>query len=107
MPVVKLTLRAESVGPDWRFLWVYCDGGGDLHVEGQDLGPAVELFCGEDEYEWFETVRASDLPRLVEILGGADGEPIMSVLERYRGSASYDFERRLHASGILVRRHSI
>jgi hypothetical protein len=100
----KLTLRDESRGENHRFLCAYCDDKGNLHVDGQDLGPSTAMISDDGEYEWFQTIEAVHLPRLVKALGGSEGEPILTVLARYRGEASYDFERILRESGIPVDR---
>ena len=42
----------------------------------------------DGEYEWFETIAAAHLPRLVTLLGGADGENVLDLLARkYTGVA--------------------
>ena len=41
---------------------------GDLWLIGQDLGPRVEELTGEDEYEYFLTVRAEHLPAVATAL---------------------------------------
>jgi hypothetical protein len=95
-------LRDEATGAKRRFLCAYCDAQGNLHVDGQDLGPGTAMVSDDGEYEWFQTILAVHLPQLVKVLGGQAGEPILTVLERYRGEASYEFERLLRASGVPV-----
>jgi hypothetical protein len=102
----KLTLRDESRGKNHRFLCAYCDERGNLHVDGQDLGPLTAPISDDGEYEWWQTIDASHLPALVQALGGQPGEPILTVLARYCGDGSYDFERILRESGIPVERKS-
>ena len=98
-----VTLRHERQGRDVRWLGAYVDGAGDLHVDGQDLGPGTAMVSSDGEYEWFETVAASDVPRLVALLGGQPGDDVLVLLERdWTGSRSYDFERLLRESGIPV-----
>jgi len=97
---VKVQLRAEHTGDDHRYLDAYLEGG-DLHIDGHDLGPQTALISSDGEYEWWKTIDATDIPRLVELLGGDPGEPILALLERdYTGPKSYDFERILRESGI-------
>jgi len=75
----------------------------DLHIDGWDRGPGTSLISGDGEYEWWKTVAAHDIPRLVELLGGKPGEYILTLLERdYMGPKSYEFERILRESGIPV-----
>jgi hypothetical protein len=98
----RLTLRDEQRGANRRFLCAYCDAAGNLHVDGQDLGPGTAMMSDDGEYEWFQTIAAVHLPALVQTLGGQPGEPILTVLARYRGDASYELERLLRASGVPV-----
>jgi hypothetical protein len=99
---MTLRIREEHNGEDHRVLEVSLDGG-DLHIDGWDRGPATALISGDGEYEWWKTVAARDVPRLVELLGGAPGEQIMSLLAKeYMGPKSYEFERILRESDIKV-----
>lgn len=50
---------------------------GSVCIEGQDLGPNTP---GGDEYEYYLTVAAGDVPRLVAALGGAVGDDALSLL---------------------------
>jgi hypothetical protein len=101
-----LTLRDEVAGEDRRLLRAYLDGEGNLHIDGQDLGPGTAIVSDDGEYEWFKKIRASDLPRLVEALGGAPGTPVLTLLkERFTGAGSYELERVLRTSGIPIELH--
>lgn len=98
-------LRDERVGRDIRHLEAYLDEQGNLHIDGHDLGPRTAPVSDDGEYEWFETIAAADLPRLVELLEGAPGEDILDLLgRRYSGPASYEFTSILYNSGIPIRR---
>ena len=98
-----VTLRQERDGRDVRWLGAYVDGAGALHVDGQDLGPGTAMVSSDGEYEWFMTVAATDVDRLVALLGGQPGDDVLVLLERdWTGSRSYDFERLLRESGIPV-----
>ncbi len=56
------------------------------------------------EYEWFKTIAAADVPRVVALLGGAPGDDVLDLLERdYTGAGSYELEARLRASDIPVK----
>ncbi len=68
-----VTLRDERRGSDARHLWAYPDAEGNLHIDGQDLGPGTSMVSSDGEYEWFRTVAAVDVPRVVELLGGGKG----------------------------------
>ena len=98
-----VTLRHERTGRDVRWLGAYVDGAGTLHIDGQDLGPGTAIVSSDGEYEWFETIAAADVPRLVVALGGAPGDDVLDLLARdWTGPRSYDFERLLRESGIPV-----
>ena len=99
-------LREERSGNDSRHLWAYLDADGSLHVDGQDLGPATAMVSDDGEYEWFQTIAAADLPRLLELLGGEPGDDVLDTLALYAGQKSYEFERLLRASDIPVQRFS-
>jgi hypothetical protein len=98
----SFVLRDERDGEDWRFLRAYLRDG-DLVLEGQDLGPATATVSNDGEYEYFETVKAADLPQLLHVLGEPADADILEVLARsWRGSASYELEERLRHSGVPV-----
>lgn len=101
----RVVLRDERAGADSRHLSAYLDAEGNLHIEGQDLGPATRPFGRDDEYEWFERIARSDVPALITLLDGAADEHILDVLKRYTGAASYELERRLRDGNVPVRRH--
>ncbi len=98
-----MTLRDERRGDDWRNLWAYLDEAGNLHIDGQDLGPGTAPVSSDGEYEWFKTIAAAHVPRVVELLGGEPGEDVLDVLERdYTGQRSYELEHRLRDGDIPV-----
>jgi hypothetical protein len=98
----RVSLRAEHDGPNSRFLDAYLDAEGDLHIDGQDLGPATAPVSSDGEYEWFKVIGKGDLPRLKELLGAQPEEAILDVLERFTGTDSYELEKVLRESGIPV-----
>ena len=104
----EVILRQERYGRDSRYLGAYIDENGDLRIEGQDLGPGTEPWGVDGEYEWFETVRAVHLPRLLELLGARErleGAELVDYLEReWSGRRAYDFLRLLYRSGIPIER---
>jgi hypothetical protein len=99
-----VTLRQERRGGDVRWLGAFVDGSGALRVHGQDLGPGTAMVSSDGEYEWFMTVAAGDVQRLVALIGGQPGDDVLELLERaWTGPRSYDFERVLRESGIPVK----
>lgn len=84
-------------------LWAYLDSGGRLHVDGQDLGPVTRSVSNDGEYEYFLTVAAREIPRLVKLLGGKPGDDIIGLLKRrWTGKKSFDLESVLRESKIPV-----
>ena len=84
-------------------LWAYVDIEGRLHIDGQDLGPVTASVSNDGEYEYFKTIEACHIPRLVELLGGKPGADILALLRReYTGEKSHALERILRESDIPV-----
>lgn len=98
-----VSLRAEDDGVDRRFLDAYIDAEGNLHIDGQDLGPGTAIVSSDGEYEWFETIRAEHLPRLKGLLGMAPNEDLLDALMRkWSGPRAGDLEMLLKDSDIPV-----
>jgi hypothetical protein len=103
----QVQLRNEQDGPNSRFLWAYLDDQGNLHIDGQDLGPKTGPVSDDGEYEWFKTIRAEDVPKVVTLLGGSTGDDVLDLMEgRYTGEASGDLEKRLRESDIKTEFYS-
>lgn len=84
-----------------RWLGAYVDEAGNLHIDGQDLGPGTAMVSADGEYEWFETIAAADVPRVIALLDGEPGTDVLDLLEqRWTGMQSYELERRLRESDI-------
>ena len=90
-------LRDDRTGPTWYRLWAYLDERGCLHINGQDLGPGTDAVSPDGEYEYFETYAPEVIPRIVQVLGGEPGEPVLDVLRRWSGDRSHEMQRRLHS----------
>ena len=75
-------LREEHSGADSRYLHAGLTQEGDLHIEGQDLGPTVEKYfgAGNTEYEWAIVVKAADFPQLYSALVGEETDDVVSLL---------------------------
>ena len=99
----QVTLRDERCGPDSRHLWAYLDDDGNLHIDGQDLGPGTAPVSADGEYEWFKKISAHDLPTLLALLGVPLDANVLDVLERqWSGDRAGDLETLLRESGIKV-----
>ena len=100
-----VTLRDETDGPDSRHLWAHLDQKGNLHIDGQDLGPKTAIVSSDGEYGWFETIDRSELPKLIGLLGGKPEDDILDVLqENWTGPRAADLEALLRESDIEVKR---
>ena len=99
----KVTLRDETSGPDRRHLWAYFDDEGNLHIDGQDLGPGTAPVSTDGEYEWFKKISAHDLPKLLTLLGAPSGANVLDVLEReWSGDKAGDLETLIRKSDLRV-----
>lgn len=99
----KVTLRDEHDGPDRRVLWAYLDDEGNLHIDGQDLGPKTASVSSDGEYEWFKTISVTDVPRLLTLLGATPEEDVLDVLEgQWCGEKAAQLEQLLRGSDIKV-----
>ncbi len=98
----RVSLRSVQRGLDRRRLEAFLDTDGDLHIEGQDLGPGTGPLGADGEYEWFLTIRAIDLPAIRAVLGiDADADLLGSLGRSWSGpTRSRDLEARIRESGI-------
>ena len=100
-----VTLRHEVDGPDSRHLWAHLDQEGNLHVDGQDLGPKTAIVSSDGEYEWFQTINKSELPKLIGLLGGQPEDDVLDVLEEnWTGQRAADLEALLRKDNLEVER---
>ncbi len=72
---------------------------GTLLVVGQDLGPRVQRYFGEDEYEFVRRVEPAQVARLLETLGTEASADPLDVL-RQRFSDTGPLEQHLERHGI-------
>lgn len=104
---MKVVLRDERLERDSRYLELRLEANGDVVLDGQDLGPAVEDFWGGSEYEWTITVKAPNVPILRAALGvGSDADILTEAKRRFEGAASRGFEDLLKTREIPVERWS-
>lgn len=62
-------------------VWATLHGEGSVSIEGQDLSGVFSW----SEYEYAMTIAPSDVPRLVEALGGSEGDDVLDLLYQRRG----------------------
>ena len=78
---------------------------GNLHIDGQDLGPGTASVSSDGEYEWFQVIRARHLAAFRELIGADANENILDVLERsWCGKRAGDLETLLHESNFPIER---
>jgi hypothetical protein len=83
----RAILRDERSEGDMRYLGATYSSEGNLVIEGQDLGNAVEAAFGYREYEWAWTIARADLPKLAAALDTKTD--LMAALEhRFSGPAA-------------------
>lgn len=88
-------------GHDDRYLTAWVDEQARLHLDGQDFGPATAVVSSRGEYEWFHTIAAADVPRVLVLLGAAADADILDVLEAdWTQERSGRLEKLLTDSGI-------
>src|SRR6185503_19330761 len=77
-----LTLRSERDENGLHSLSLCFEENGDVKIEGQDLGPCVTAWFGEDyrEYEWTITISAADASAYVRCLGGNPGDDVPELV---------------------------
>ncbi len=98
-----VALREERNEGGYRWLGPYIDEAGRLYIDGQDIGPGTAPVSGDGEYEWFQTIAAADVAKLVALLDGEPGTDVLDLLEQgWTGSQSYEQEKRLRESDIQV-----
>ncbi len=100
----KVTVRDERDGSDRRHLEAYLDETGNLHIDGQDLGPSTSIVSGDGEYEWRVIIKGDDLRRLLGLLGAKADANILDVLGS--GDRAGDLEALIRDSDIHVERTS-
>ncbi len=98
----RVSLRSTQRGLDRRRLEAFLDAAGDLHIDGQDLGPGTGPLGADGEYEWFLTIRAIDLAAMRAVLGIDADADLLETLERsWSGPMrSRELEAHIHESGI-------
>lgn len=95
----KVTLRHEVDSSERRYLSASLDVGGNLVIDGQDLGPTAGMFGHDGEYGWVHTIRAEHIPLLLKLIDAPPDVDILDELEqRWSGDRSHELERRIRES---------
>lgn len=99
LPGRQVSLRAErGLDGNSYYLDATLEHDGSLTFSGQNLGPSIGY---DGEYEYWVTVKASDVPALVTALGGEDGEDVIEVLLRnWTGAAASRIGDAIDTAGI-------
>lgn len=96
-----VTLRDFKDRQGSSYLGATLNADGDLPIiEGGDSGDGVEQSFGRGhrEYEWSHTVRAADIPALLDALGGDD--VLAALQQHFSGMDSYKLQPFLDAHRI-------
>lgn len=100
-----VVLRDELTAGGRRVLTAHVDERGNLHIDGQDLGPGTAMVSSDGEYEWFQVIAAVDIPAVVALLDGQAGDDVLDLMATgWVGARSYELERRLRESTIPIER---
>jgi hypothetical protein len=95
-----MELQSRLNGETHLHSWVETDDGGNFTLSGSDLAPRDE-WGDVSEYEWDTTVRSTDVPALVELLGGSPGQDVLDIIERdWVQLEGAGIERLIRESGI-------
>lgn len=92
--MAKICIREEHDGDDYRYMYAWITGTGELVLYGVDGGPSA---YGEgDEYEWNQIIQQADIPALIAALGGdPHGDPLEQLAEVGSGKASHQLSALL------------
>lgn len=83
--LLRVVLRQQRDADGTRYLEAYYAPSGDIVIEGQDLGKGVEDFFGFSEYEWVWTIKAADIPQLLNALE-IEANPLRALGQRFSGA---------------------
>ena len=81
----QVVLRQISDKDGTRYLSAKLAEGGDIVIEGQDLGDGVQRIFGVREYEWVWTIRSANVSKVRDLLGGQE-DVIAAIADRFSGS---------------------
>jgi hypothetical protein len=61
----RVTLYSGKSADDRSILEAVVTVAGDLVLEGHDIGPKVEQFVGDSDFEYWQTVKAPNVPMVL------------------------------------------
>lgn len=85
--MATITLRDIKTGDDWHILRAHLEDK-KLEIAGHDLGPKVEAFWGDSDYEyWYDFDQENTRKLFEKILSGIDNLRVLSedqLLTRFK-----------------------
>lgn len=63
---------------------------GSVRIEGHDIGPGVERFFGDNEYEFARSLPPSSVAKLLRALGIADDDLLPALRSRFATTAELE-----------------
>ena len=79
----------------------YC--GGKLTISGQDLGPSVEAFWGDSDYEYWYSFDTENTEKLLSVIHG-ERDPEAALLREFSGEGGCRALRKIcEKNGIQYR----
>lgn len=81
---MSIDIVAINDGTKRYWLRVDLEENGDLVLEGQDLSAGLEEMFGRDEYEYWYTVKAADVPKLLATLEIPKATALATIAEALR-----------------------
>lgn len=96
-PMRQIQLRDERLTTGvLSALWAWIGSEGELHLDGQDLGPLDWVGALDGEYEYHRTIAPEDFPALITMLGGQPDDDVLALLARdHSGMKSFRMELSL------------
>lgn len=84
-----VVLRDERDDRGTRQLDAVLEHDGTLRISGHDKGPRVSDFWGAaiTSYDWVYVIAADRIPALIRVLGGHDGDDVLTLLAAYHKRA--------------------
>ena len=81
----RTVLRDDRDDRGTHYLDAALEEDGTLRITGHDQGPGVSQFFGEaiTSYQWVYVVAPGRVPALIRLLGGHDGDDLLTLLAAY------------------------